>query len=111
MIIKEDMKMEDKNTNDLFISIKDSINFMLKSDIYNEKDIILKIKTLVEDWYNNYIKSNSLALIKSENLKFLDLEITSLFDKYIKKEPVKKNYCERLYYSFSILEKNGNLKY
>ena len=90
MIIKEDMKMEDKNTNDLFISIKDSINFMLKSDIYNEKDIILKIKTLVEDWYNNYIKSNSLALIKSENLKFLDLEITSLFDKYIKKEPVKK---------------------
>ncbi len=83
---------------------------MLESDIYNEKDIILKIKTLVEDWYNNYIKSNSLNLIKSENLKFLDLEITSLFDKYIKRETVKKNYCERLYYSFSILEKNGNLK-
>ena len=90
----------------LFDGLIESLNDMLQTDLYTEKELINQIKEKVENWFDSFKKSKSLTKIKLEDINFLDLEIIELQDKYIMIEPVLKNYIERTSYNFGILEKN-----
>ena len=97
----------DSDVNSYFEDIIECMNCIHKSDVYdnNEKENLNNVKKKIEYWYNSYLKSNTLKTINPNDIKYMDLEITDFFDKYIKIESVKENYSERLLYDFSHLEK------
>jgi hypothetical protein len=88
-----------------FLSIFESIDYIMHSSFYEDKLNIAKIKKIFKKWYSSYTQYKTLKEISIKELKYLDLEITNIFDRYIKDEPVKENYVERLSYDFSLLEK------
>ena len=97
----------DRDVNSYFEDIIECINCIHKSDVYcnNEKENLNNVKKKIEYWHNSYLKSNTLKEINPNDIKYMDLEITDFFDKYIKIESVKENYSERLLYDFSHLAK------
>ena len=97
--------MEYKEIELLFTELIESLNDMLKNDLYTEKELINQIKEKVEIWLDSFKNSKSLTKIQLEDIQFLDLEIIDLQDKYIMIEPVLENYIERTSYNFGILEK------
>lgn len=97
--------MDYKEIELLFTELVESLNDMIQTDLYTEKELINQIKEKVEIWFDSFKKSKSLTKIKLEDIKFLDLEIIELQDKYIMIEPVLENYIERTSYNFGILEK------
>jgi len=97
--------MDYKEIELLFTGLVESINDMIQTDLYTEKELINQIKEKVENWFDSFKNSKSLTKIKLEDIKFLDLEIIDLQDKYIMIEPVLENYIERTSYNFGILEK------
>ena len=97
--------MEYKEIELLFTELVESLNDMLKNDLYTEKELINQIKEKVEIWLDSFKNSKSLTKIQLEDIQFLDLEIIDLQDKYIMIEPVLENYIERTSYNFGIHEK------
>lgn len=97
--------MEYKEINSLFTGLIESLNSMLEHDLYQEKEIIVQIKEKTQNWFNDFKNNKTLTNIKVEDIKFLDLEITDLLDKYIMIESALENYVERTSYNFGILEK------
>ncbi len=89
---------------DYFNSIIENIDTILESSFYEEKEPLLEVKDIINSWYEDYKKNNTLKNINVEDLKKLDLEITDYFAKYVETEPIKENYCERLSYDFGELE-------
>lgn len=90
---------------ELFLTIIKTVDLMLGSDFYTEKQAILGIKENIENWYANFKVKDSLLGISVENLKNLDLEITEIFSKYIKTESTIINYSEVLSYYFNRLKR------
>ena len=99
------MVQGNSNIGELFINILDDINLIEKSKFYKKDDSFRKIKKIIKQWYGNYKLNKILTSITLKDLEYLDLEITSFFDKYIEYESIKENYSERLYYDFCGLEK------
>ena len=97
--------MDYKEIELLFAELIDSLDNMLKTTLYTEKEVINQIKEKVEKWFDSFKNSKTLTKIKIEDIQFLDLEIIDLQDKYIVIEPVLENYSERTSYNFGILEK------
>lgn len=91
--------------NSLFLKVLEDIDLIMNDDFYNEKSSLLSVKEIIQNWYNNFQEQKTLKAINPENLKFADLEITDLFDKYLKTESVTNNFTERLSYDFGILKK------
>lgn len=89
---------------DLFENMIVALDFILDNDFYLNKYSVPQIKKIVEKWYSEFREKNTLKTISVEDLKFLDLEITEIFDVYFKNEPLKDNYTERLLYDFGALE-------
>lgn len=89
----------------LFNGLIEALNDMLKTNLYTEKELINQIKEKVVNWGDSFKKSKSLTKIKLEDIRFLDIEIIELQDKYIMIEPILENYIERISYNFRILEK------
>ena len=96
--------MDKDNLEMLFISTLDSIDTIINNNFYTDKDNIKEIRNKINNWYKSFIDTNSLKGISSEDLKYLNLEITNLYDKYLSDEPIKENYTERLSANFSLLE-------
>lgn len=96
--------MDKDNLEMLFVSTLDSIDTIINNNFYTDKANIKEVRKKINDWYKNFKDTNSLKGITPEDLKYLDLEITDLFDKYLSSEPVKENYTERLSYNFSLLQ-------
>lgn len=99
------MTQENSDISKLFINILNDINLIEKSKFYKKDDSFRKIKEIIKQWYDNYKLNKILTSITLKDLEYLDLEITSFFDKYIESESIKENYSERLYYDFCRLEK------
>lgn len=99
------MAQENSDISKLFINILNDINLIEKSKFYKKDDSFSKIKEIIKQWYDNYKLNKILTSITVKDLEYLDLEITSFFDKYIESESIKENYSERLYYDFCRLEK------
>lgn len=99
------MAQENSDISKLFINILNDINLIEKSKFYKKDDSFSKIKEIIKQWYDNYKLNKMLTSITVKDLEYLDLEITSFFDKYIESESIKENYSERLYYDFCRLEK------
>lgn len=97
--------MNYKEIHSLFDGLIDSIDYMLENNFYKERDIIFQIKGKILNWFEDFRVSKSLINITVEDIKFLDLEITDLFDKYIAVEDVLENYIERTSYNFGLLKK------
>lgn len=91
--------------NELFLTIIKTIDLMLGSDFYIEKQAILEIKENIENWYDNFKVKDSLLGISVENLENLDLEIIEIFSKYIETESTVHNYSEILSYYFNRLKR------
>ena len=91
------MVQGNSNIGELFINILDDINLIEKSKFYKKDDSFRKIKKIIKQWYDNYKLNKILTSITLKDLEYLDLEITSFFDKYIEYESIKENYSERLY--------------
>ena len=97
--------MDKNNLNMLFIQTIDCIDTIINNKFYNDKDTIKEIKKIINNWYKSFQETNNLKGIETEELEYLDTEITELFDKYISSESIKENYIERLSYNFGLLEK------
>ena len=89
----------------LFTELIESLDYMLDNDFYIEKDLIMQIKEKVQSWFDDFKITKKLSNIKIDDIKFLDIEIIDLQDKYIMIESVLENYVERASYNFGILEK------
>lgn len=89
----------------LFDGMIDAINFMLKKDLYEEKDIIKQIKGKTQKWLNLFRKDKTLTSIDLDDIIFLDEEVIELLDRYVTIESYYENYVERLHYNFTLLEK------
>lgn len=96
----------EKEITTLFIHSFEEIDNILNSNFYKEtdKNNLKKIRKKLSIWYNNYKEKSTLKTINPRELEYIDLEITSLFDKYYQEESLKENYTERLSYDFSHLE-------
>lgn len=96
-----------RNVKSYFIGVLENIDLILKNGFYKNDDklVLKKVKLKVKKWYKSYIENETLTKIKPEVIKYIELEITDFFDKYITTEPVKENYAERLSYDFGCLEK------
>ena len=94
----------ERDINSYFKGVLENIDNILSNDFYQNKQNLIDVKHLIEKWFNNYKKTNSLKMIDSNDLKYLDLEITDYFANYIELEPLKKNFAERLSYDFGHLE-------
>ena len=97
--------MDYKEITLLFNGLISSIDYMLENAIYKEKETIAQIKEKVQIWFNDFKLNKTLINITVEDIKFLDLEITDLFDKYIAVEDSLENYIERISYNFGLLKK------
>jgi len=56
---KEDLIEIDR----LFETFIKTVNPMLKSDFYTEKEVLLKTKVLSDNWYDDFKNNNSLTII------------------------------------------------
>lgn len=99
------MKKEITIINKLFCNIIKNIDLILTNDFYNQKGELLQVKEKINNWFQDFSETGTLLTITPTEVEFLDLEITDLFDKYIKVEPVKQNYSERLSYYYGILKR------
>ena len=97
--------MDYKEITLLFNGLISSIDYMLENAIYKEKETIAQIKEKVQIQFNDFKLNKTLINITVEDIKFLDLEITDLFDKYIAVEDSLENYIERISYNFGLLKK------
>jgi len=99
--------MEERDIKSYFEGVIENIDFILKNDFYkiDDKKCLFSIRPEIENWFNYYLKNNTLKYINPETLKNIDLEITTLFDAYIASEPLEENYVERLLFNFGKLEK------
>lgn len=88
----------------LFTEILKNLEIVIRSELYTEKDAFSDIKKRISNMFNIYKADKSLKKINAEEIKSLDLEITDLFDKYLKIERQDKNYMERIYFDFDVLE-------
>jgi len=77
----------------------------LNNNFYTDTKSLLQVKNVVENWYDDFKKTNSLTTINTKDLEFLDLEVTDFFSKYIETEPLSHNYSEILSHYLSQLEK------
>lgn len=89
----------------LFLETIKNLDLMLESDFYKEKDIIIKIKEHLKNWYEKFNISNNLLAITPDDLKSIDLEVTELFSQYIKTESPLNNYSEILSYNLSNIKR------
>ena len=96
---------EEKEIISFFNDTLEDIDDILKSDFYHDKANLKEIREKIERWYKNFIQKKSLVCIEPQELKQLDLDITTIFADYVATEPVKENYTERLLYDFGHLEK------
>ena len=86
------MVQGNSNIGELFINILNDINLIEKSKFYKKDDSFMKIKEIIKQWYDNYKLNKILTSITIKDLEYLDLEITSFFDRYIESESTKENY-------------------
>lgn len=93
-----------RDINSYFDGVLNNIDTILNDDFYENKESLLSVRKKILKWYDSYKKSKSLKKIDPNELKDLDLEITDFFARYVKIEPVKQNYTERLSFDFSELE-------
>ena len=93
------------NIDDIFITLIKTIDLVLDNDFYYDTEQLNKCKHIIEKWYESFKQNNTLTKIELNNLKFLDLEISDFFGKYIESEPVEHNYTEILTYYFSNLKR------
>lgn len=98
--------MNYKENDLLFLKIFDDIDNIMNDNFYHEKDSLIKIKQIIQNWYNEFTNKKTLKKINLEELKFVDSEVTDLFDAYVQTESTKNNFTERLYFNFSILKKS-----
>ena len=93
------------NKDILFKKIIENIDKIITDDFYNDKQNLLEVKKCIKKWQQEFELRKVLTTISVSDLKFIDIEISSLFDMYISVEPVEKNFVERLSYDFSLLKK------
>ena len=96
------MAQENSDISKLFINILNDINLIEKSKFYKKDDSFSKIKEIIKQWYDNYKLNKILTSITVKDLEYLDLEITSFFDKYIESESIKENYSDKS--TFALIE-------
>lgn len=77
----------------------------MNNNFYTNVQSLSQVKNVVENWYNDFKKNNSLTTINTKDLEFLDSEVTEFFSNYIETEPVSHNYSEVLSYYLSNLER------
>lgn len=94
----------ERNIESYFEGIIENLEKIENSSFYENKEDLLSIKELVNNWFEDYKKNNTLTGIDVKDLEKIDLEITDYFAKYVETEPNNENYCERLSYDFGELE-------
>ena len=89
-----------------FEGVLENIDIISKNSYYkdDDKQNIISARKIIENWYNNYKKTDSLIGIDVNDLKNVGLETTDFFDKYYETESLTENYSERLLYDFGKLE-------
>lgn len=90
---------------ELFTTIIKTIDLIFNNEFYSNDQSLMKVKKIIENWYFDFKENKTLKNISVEDLKYVDLEITNFFDKYIEIEPIKHNYTEILSYNFDIFQK------
>ena len=93
-----------RDINSYFEGIIENLDIIENSSFYEDKEDLLSIKELVNNWFDDYKKNNTLKGIDVKDLEKIDMEITDYFADYVAKESVEDNYCERLSFDFSRLE-------
>ena len=88
---------------EIFDNTIESIDYILNDDFYQKKGNLKQIRELIKKWFINYKETGTLKNISAEKLEYIDIEITSIFDKYIEIESVENNYVERLLFDFGNL--------
>lgn len=89
----------------LFLKIFENIDNIMNSDFYKNKGQLLKVREIFEEWYSSFKEKQTLKVISTQKLEWVDLEITDIFDMYITTEPLKYNYSERLLFNLDVLKK------
>lgn len=97
--------MNKQEINELFNILINTLDLIFLNEFYTDTLELKKVRKKINEWYNSFKRSGTLININPEDVKFLDIEVTNFFDKYIESEPVSHNYTEILSFNFGQLEK------